>query len=104
MTSAAILEGNRVQTADTPKNSARIHGGIGREGTKALHDFVEAGGTLITLAGSSDIIPETFNLPVRNALARTGAASSGGSQGTGTQGGLGGGDEISIPARSCAST
>jgi hypothetical protein len=72
-------------------------GGIGREGVKALHDFVDAGGTLITLAGSSDIIPEAFNIPVRNALARTGGAAAGGSQGTGTQGGLGGGDEISIP-------
>jgi len=45
-------------------------GGIGKEGVRALRDFVEKGGTLITLANSSDVvIGEEFNLPVRNALA-----------------------------------
>ena len=45
-------------------------GGIAKEGVRALHDFVEKGGTLITLANSSDVvIGEDFNLPVRNALA-----------------------------------
>jgi len=98
MTTAAILEGNRVQTGRYSEElPPEYMGGIGREGVKALHDFVDAGGTLITLAGSSDIIPEAFNIPVRNALARTGGAAAGGSQGTGTQGGLGGGDEVSIP-------
>lgn len=45
-------------------------GGIGKEGVKALKDFVEAGGTLITLASSGELPIEEFNLPVRNALGR----------------------------------
>ena len=45
-------------------------GGIGKEGVKALKDFVEAGGTLITLAESGELPIEEFNLPVRNVLAR----------------------------------
>jgi len=48
-------------------------GGIGKEGVRALRDFVEKGGTLITLAHSSELISgEDFNLPVRNALGGTG--------------------------------
>jgi len=45
-------------------------GGIGKEGVKALKDFVEAGGTLITLASSGELPIEEFNLPVRNVLGR----------------------------------
>jgi len=45
-------------------------GGIGREGLNALKDFVQKGGTLITLASSSDLVMDEFNLPVRNPLAR----------------------------------
>jgi hypothetical protein len=44
-------------------------GGIGKEGVRALRDFVEKGGTLITLARASEVISgEDFGLPVRNAL------------------------------------
>jgi hypothetical protein len=44
-------------------------GGIGKEGVRALRDFVDKGGTLIALANSSDVVMgEDFNLPVRNAL------------------------------------
>jgi len=45
-------------------------GGIGKEGVKALKDFVDAGGTLITFAGSGDLVIDEFNLPVRNLLGR----------------------------------
>ena len=45
-------------------------GGIGKEGVKALKDFVAAGGTLITFASAGDLISDEFNLPVRNALNR----------------------------------
>jgi hypothetical protein len=45
-------------------------GGIGKEGVKALREFVEKGGTLITLANASDVlIGEDFGLPIRNTLA-----------------------------------
>jgi len=45
-------------------------GGIGREGLHALRDFVEKGGTLITLARASDaLMGDEFNLPVRDVLA-----------------------------------
>ncbi len=46
-------------------------GGIGKEGVRALKDFVDKGGTLITLARASEVVMgEEFNLPVRNALRR----------------------------------
>ena len=45
-------------------------GGVGKEGLRALKDFVDKGGTLITLARASEIVMgEEFNLPVRNILA-----------------------------------
>lgn len=44
-------------------------GGIGKEGLRALRDFVEKGGTLITQARAADALTgEEFNLPVRNVL------------------------------------
>jgi hypothetical protein len=45
-------------------------GGIGKEGVKALKEFVEKGGTLITLESSGDLVADEFNLPVGNALAK----------------------------------
>jgi hypothetical protein len=44
-------------------------GGLGKEGVKALKDFVDKGGTLIALARASELLfGDEFNLPVRNAL------------------------------------
>jgi hypothetical protein len=44
-------------------------GGIGRDGVRALRDFVEKGGTVITLARASEVVMgDEFNLPVRNIL------------------------------------
>lgn len=43
-------------------------GGIGREGVRALRDFVEKGGTLICFSEACDLLTEDFNLPVRNLL------------------------------------
>jgi len=45
-------------------------GGIGKEGAKALKDFADAGGTLIALASSGQLLIEELNLPVRNVLDR----------------------------------
>ncbi|HWF06406.1 MAG TPA: peptidase M14 family protein, partial [Candidatus Angelobacter sp.] len=48
-------------------------GGIGKDGVRALKDFVDKGGTLITLARASEVVMgEEFNLPVRNALSGAG--------------------------------
>jgi hypothetical protein len=45
-------------------------GGIGKEGVKALKEFVEKGGTLITFSSSGDLVADEFNLPVMNGVAR----------------------------------
>ncbi len=43
-----------------------LTGGLGEAGVKALREFVEAGGTLITLNDASDFAIEQFKLPVRD--------------------------------------
>lgn len=45
-------------------------GGIGKEGSKSLKEFVEKGGTLVALASACDFVIEEFNIPVTNVLAR----------------------------------
>ena len=44
-------------------------GGLGAAGVAALQEFVEAGGTLITLNQASQLPLKRFDLPIRNALA-----------------------------------
>ena len=56
---------------------AEYQGGLGRDGVKALKEFVEQGGTLVALASSSDLLIDEFQLPVRNVL----AGASGGGRG-----------------------
>ena len=53
----------------TPEMPEEYKGGIAKEGVQALKDFVQNGGTLITLADSGDLVASEFNVPVRNALA-----------------------------------
>jgi hypothetical protein len=43
-------------------------GGLGKEGMKALKDFVEQGGTVVALSASSELLIDEWSLPVRNAL------------------------------------
>jgi hypothetical protein len=43
--------------------------GFGQEGTDALEEFVENGGTLVTFAQAGSFAIEKFGLPVRNVLA-----------------------------------
>jgi hypothetical protein len=43
--------------------------GIGAEGINALREFVQKGGTLVTLGGASNFAIERLGLPVRNVLA-----------------------------------
>jgi hypothetical protein len=51
---------------------AEFTGALGKEGVKALKEFVEQGGTLIALASSSDLVIDEFPLPVRNVLGSVG--------------------------------
>jgi hypothetical protein len=62
-----IVEGRQRREGFVEEMPPEYTGGIGKEGVKALRDFVENGGTLITLANSSTVaMGEEFNLPVRN--------------------------------------
>jgi Zinc carboxypeptidase len=47
---------------------AEYAGGLGEAGIKALKEFVEGGGTLITFNDASDFAIEKLGLPVRNVL------------------------------------
>jgi zinc carboxypeptidase len=75
----SIVDGkSRAEGSYSEELPPEYTGGIGKEGVRALRDFVEKGGTLITLANSSDVvIGEEFNLPVRNALASAEGRRSG---------------------------
>ncbi|MDT5261145.1 MAG: hypothetical protein QOC61_149 [Acidobacteriota bacterium] len=60
----AILEGYRKGTMPE-----ELTGGLGKEGVKALREFVEGGGTLVTLNDASDFAIEQFDLPLRDVTA-----------------------------------
>jgi hypothetical protein len=47
---------------------AEFTGGLGEAGIKALREFVEAGGTLITFNNASNFAIEKLGVPVRNVL------------------------------------
>jgi hypothetical protein len=57
----AILEGYR--KGSMPEE---LTGGLGKEGVKALREFVEQGGTLVTLNQASDFAVGQFGLPLRD--------------------------------------
>jgi Zinc carboxypeptidase len=57
----AILEGYRKGTMPE-----ELTGGMGKEGVKALREFVEQGGTLVALNEASDFAIEQLGLPVRD--------------------------------------
>src|SRR5205823_170882 len=60
-------DGEMKYVSDLPPE---YQGGLDKDGTKALRDFVEAGGTLIAMAGSTNLVIDEFNVPVRNVLAK----------------------------------
>jgi hypothetical protein len=57
----SILEGYR--KGSMPEE---LTGGLGKEGVQALREFVEQGGTLVTLNDASDFAIQQFGLPVRD--------------------------------------
>jgi len=59
-----------------PEFPPEYSGGLEKEGAKALKEFVEAGGTIVALASSTEYLAEQLELPVRNALARSGSEFS----------------------------
>jgi hypothetical protein len=72
-TEAGIVHGYR-KGADDAREGGRVPdeytGGLGDEGVRALREFVEAGGTLVTLNKACDFAIRAFQLPVRNVLER----------------------------------
>ena len=64
MSTRTIVDGHQPGTIE-----GRYAGGIGQTGTDALRDFVNAGGTLVTMNASSQFAIDKFNLPVTNVLA-----------------------------------
>jgi hypothetical protein len=64
MNARQIMDGARAGTVP-----GQYAGGIGDEGAQALRDFVNAGGTLVTMGNSATFAIEQFNLPIANALA-----------------------------------
>jgi len=59
----SIIEGRPAGSID-PK----YVGGIGQAGVQAIHDFVQAGGTLVTLTEANDLAIQALDLPLRNRL------------------------------------
>jgi hypothetical protein len=55
--------------SDENEYPAEYRSGFGQAGVDALEVFVQAGGTLVTFAGASDLPIEKFDLPVRNVVA-----------------------------------
>jgi hypothetical protein len=64
MATRQIVEG--MQPGSVP---GRYAGGIGEEGVEALREFVEQGGTLVTLGNASQFAIDRFGLPVTNVVA-----------------------------------
>ncbi len=70
--STAMITGESEETTGfrPPQNyPPEYMSGIGKEGTEALKQFVEAGGTLVTLGAATDFGIKTFELNVRNVVA-----------------------------------
>jgi hypothetical protein len=72
-----IVDGRQGREGYQEELPPEYTGGIGKEGVRALKEFVDKGGTLITLARASEVVMgEEFNLPVRNAISAAGGRGS----------------------------
>jgi hypothetical protein len=60
-------EGGMKYFAELPPEYA---GGIEKEGAKALHEFVEGGGTLVAFSAATEWVTDEFNIPVVNTISR----------------------------------
>ena len=72
MSTEGIVEGRRGWDDDpilgTPEMPEKYKGGIGKEGTGALLDFVRNGGTLIALGEASNFVIDKIRVPAVNTL------------------------------------
>ena len=63
---------SRGMMVDGPRDVSSVpppyRSGFGDAGVRALQDFVENGGTLVTFAQAGDLVLEDFDLPVGNAV------------------------------------
>lgn len=69
----AIVRGERRGPGSGEEGSrvpVEYSGGLGQEGVRALREFVESGGTLVTLNKAVDFAIHSFQLPVKNILDR----------------------------------
>lgn len=65
---AALVNGLPSGTDGAGGYPAEFAGGLGEAGVKALREFVEAGGTLITFNNASNFAIERLGVPVKNVL------------------------------------
>jgi hypothetical protein len=76
MSKDVMIDGRRPGARAGDELPPEYAGGIGKAGVTALREFVDAGGTLVTLGASGDLVIDEFGLGVRNALARAPAGFS----------------------------
>ncbi len=62
----SLMGGNDERFGPAPAVPEQYRSGLGEEGVAALKEFVEAGGTLVTIGGASEFAIEHFNLRVRD--------------------------------------
>lgn len=70
---AAILRGDRRGPGSGEEGDRmpeEYNGGLGTEGARALREFVESGGSLVTLNKAADFAIHSFQLPLKNVLDR----------------------------------
>ncbi len=71
--STGMITGERLESWEgrVPAYPPEYRSGIGQEGVGALKDFVEKGGTLVTLGEASNLAIQKFGLSVRNVVEKT---------------------------------
>ncbi len=72
MSTATIVDGRyrwrREPVLGSPEMPKKYRGGIGNKGVEALINFIKAGGTLITIDGSSNFAIEKLRIPAVNVV------------------------------------